>query len=143
MAFSMNGTSGASGPSAEINVTPLIDVLLVLLIIFMVIVPVAPRGLDATALTPDKHPDAQRPEPPVLVRVDGEAESPTYKVDGASVTRGQLGPRVEKLLASRADRQMLVQADPRLDFRTVADVVDAGRAAGADTVGIVTPGSSH
>jgi biopolymer transport protein TolR len=137
MAFS---TNGSEGQSSEINVTPLIDVLLVLLIIFMVIVPVVPKGLAAATPSPSSHPDAaQQNDSPVLVRVDGESGSPVYQVNGERLGRNELGARLEILLAPRADRQMLVQADPGLNFETVADVLDLGKAAGAETVGLMTP----
>jgi len=103
MAFSTNGTSGGDGLSSEINVTPLIDVLLVMLIIFLVIVPEMPRGLNsalpsvATAGAADE--DADRP---ILVQVEQGQTTVRYLVDGVSVERAEVAPRLRELLSRRS-----------------------------------------
>jgi biopolymer transport protein TolR len=137
MAFS-TGTS--RGLSSEINVTPLIDVLLVLLIIFMMIVPVAPPGLNA-ALPPAPSSDVEDDvmNRPILVQVESGETVARYIVDGADVSRTDLAPRLLELLAKKSARNVLVRADAKLDFVTVAEVVNAGKAAGADSIGLVTP----
>jgi biopolymer transport protein TolR len=140
MAFSTNGTSGGNGLSCEINVTPLIDVLLVMLIIFMVIVPVLPRGLNTafpSAANPGVAEDANRP---VLVDVEQGPTGVRYVVDGVGMERTEVAPRLRELLSRRSVRQMLLKADAKLDFGVIAGVIDAGQAAGAESVGLVTPG---
>jgi len=141
MAFS---TGGAKGLSSEIDVTPLIDVLLVLLIIFMVIVPLAPFGLKTTIPVPrSSNPPVEPAETPVLVELNGDADRSAYRIDGAVVESGAFEARLRELLATRSERRMLVRADAGLDFGAVSSVVDAGRAAGVDTVGLITPGADR
>jgi biopolymer transport protein TolR len=139
MAFSTSGSSVGSGLSSEINVTPLIDVLLVMLIIFMVIVPIMPHGLGtslpAAGSTFDKNTDG-----PVLVQIEQGSSSVRYVLDGASVERAEIGSRLVSALSKRSARRMLLKADADLDFGVIAGVIDAGLAAGADGIGLMTPG---
>ena len=144
MAFSTNGSSRGDGLSSEINVTPLIDVLLVMLIIFMVIVPVVPRGLSSPI--PSTSPASVADEAsdhPILVRVFGDRLATRYVVDGAGLSRADISPRLVALLSKMSVRQVLVQADPNLDFATVVDLIDAGKAAGAESIGLVTPATEN
>lgn len=141
MAFSTTGTSGGKGLSSDINVTPLIDVLLVMLIIFMVIVPVMPRGLNS-ALPSAASGVADSADRPILVQVEQGQAAVLYLVDGVAVARGEVAPRLLELLSRRSVRQVLLKADAKLDFGVIAGVIDAGRAAGAESIGLVTPGSA-
>ena len=140
MAFSTNGTSRGHGLSSEINVTPLIDVLLVMLIIFMVIVPVMPRGL-TSALPPVATADAatEAADRPILVRVERGPATDRYSVDGVDLERAEVAPRLRERLSRRSVRQILLRGDAKLDFAVIAGVIDAGHAAGAESVGLLTP----
>ncbi len=141
MAFSTTGTSRGKGLSSEINVTPLIDVLLVMLIIFMVIVPVMPRGLNSVLPSPATHGTAEVTEPPVLVQVEQGQTAVRYVVDGVWMERNEVAPRLLALLSKRSVRQVLLKGEAKLDFGVVAGVIDAGKAAGAESIGLLTPGS--
>jgi biopolymer transport protein ExbD len=141
MACSTTGTSGGEGLSSEINVTPLIDVLLVMLIIFMVIVPVMPRGLKLS-LPSAASGVAEAADRPILVQVEQGQAAVLYLVDGVAVARGEVAPRLLELLSRRSVRQVLLKADAKLDFGVIAGVIDAGQAAGAESIGLVTPGTA-
>jgi biopolymer transport protein TolR len=139
MAFSTTGTSRGASLTSEINVTPLIDVLLVMLIIFMVIVPVLPRGLNS-ALPSASTPGVEGAEHPVLVQVEQGQTGVRYLVDGVGMERAEVAPRLLELLSRRSVRQVLLKGDAKLDFGVIAGVIDAGQAAGAERVGLLTPG---
>src|SRR5271168_3290179 len=139
MAFSTTGTSGGDGLASEINVTPLIDVLLVMLIIFMVIAPVMPRGLNSTLPSPAPAAD-EATDRSILVQVEQRQIAVRYLVDGVDLERAEVAPRLRELLSRRSVRQVLLKADARLDFGVIAGVVDAGQAAGADSIELLTPG---
>jgi biopolymer transport protein TolR len=135
-------TGGGGGYSSDINMTPMIDILLVLLIIFMVIVPVTPKGLDALVPQPPKNPEKQsQPNDRTIVvqvlHVPGG--TPQYKINETPYAKGDLLPRLTEIYANRAERIMFVKGDDDLNFAYVAEVIDIGRAANVDHIGLMTP----
>ena len=130
MAFS----SSSSSPSAEINVTPLIDVLL---IIFMVIAPVLPHGLDSSV--PQGRTSASTVSLPAVVHIiaGNAGTSPRYQIDARETTFAELRPALAQVFASRQDRTLFVQADRALSFGQVALVAGEARAAGAGTIAFI------
>jgi biopolymer transport protein TolR len=134
------GPSG--GQSANINVTPLIDVLLVLLIIFMVISPVKPKGLDA--LVPQPPPPNAPKTPPtdrtIVVQVidRGAGQDPSLKINDEDATWENLQGRLADIYKQRAEKVMFVKGDDAIPFQNVANVIDIAHAAGVDKVGLIT-----
>jgi biopolymer transport protein ExbD len=136
MAMSMGSKAGNM---SEINVTPMIDILLVLLIIFMVIVPVTPKGLEALVPQPPKTDLPQRESTIVVQVLNRPGAAPAYKINDVDVARNELQPRLTEIFANRAERVMFVKSDDSVDFSSVAEVIDIGRAANVDHIGLMTP----
>ncbi len=138
MAMSMGGSGGSM---SEMNVTPMIDILLVLLIIFMVIVPVTPKGLDALVPQPPKNPQQQQPsDRTIVVQVlYRPGQPPAYRINDTDVTHAELLPKLTEIYANRAERVMFVKGDDNVNFAYIADVIDIGKAANVDHIGLMTP----
>jgi biopolymer transport protein TolR len=129
---------GGSKQRADINVTPLIDVLLVLLIIFMVITPLTPKGLEAMAPQPPK--DKNQPPDPndrtVVIQIGADHG---IKINEEIVTPAKLQDRLQEIFKSRAERVAFVKGDKDSEFKEIAFAIDCAKGAGVDKIGLMTP----
>ena len=137
--MAMTSSNVSHGVSSEINVTPLIDVLLVLLIIFMVIVPMVPKGQEALVPKPPKDDQTYSDRTIVVSVLHAVGNSLEYKINQDVVSKDALSARLAEIYANRAERVMFIKGDDDVNFAQVADVIDIGHAAGVDHVGLITP----
>jgi biopolymer transport protein TolR len=135
MGMAVGGSGG--GPKGDINVTPMIDVLLVLIIIFMVITPLTPKGLEA--LIPQPPPPNQKPnasdQRTVVVTIDKDHH---MTINQEPADEATMGGRLAEIFKTRAERVVFIKGDPSLDFLWVAKAIDIAHGAGIDKVGLMT-----
>jgi biopolymer transport protein TolR len=132
---------GGGGPVSEMNVTPMIDVLLVLIIIFMVIQPTTPKGLEALVPQPPKQ---NTPPPPdndrtIVVQVVAGAAAPTYKINDQAFAKTDLQSELTRIFSTRTEKVMFIRGDRDLNFSSVAEVIGMGHAADVTNIGLMTP----
>ncbi|HEX3745370.1 MAG TPA: biopolymer transporter ExbD [Bryobacteraceae bacterium] len=127
----------AGGPKSDINMTPMIDVLLVLIIIFMVITPLTPKGLEA--LVPQPPPPGQKAsaadQRTVVIVIDANHN---FMINAEPTTEATMGDRLTEIFKTRAERVVFVKGDPSIDFSYVARAIDIAHGAGIDKVGLMT-----
>jgi biopolymer transport protein ExbD len=133
-------TGGSGGQTADINVTPLIDVLLVLLIIFMVITPLTPKGLEALVpQPPPPHQPETQTDRTVVVQVLLEGGKTKLKINQEDVTLDNLHTRLVDIFKTRAERVMFVKGDNDVEFQNVAQVIDIAKGTQfVDKIGLIT-----
>jgi biopolymer transport protein TolR len=129
---------GKKGVMADMNIVPLIDILLVLLIIFMVITPTTPHGLEALVPQPTP-PNAQENQEllakTIVVQVAADGK---LKINQDDATWDDLGPRLSDIFKIRAEKVAFIKGDDNVQFVDVAHAIDIMRGAGIEKVGLIT-----
>ncbi len=135
------GGGSTGGAVSDMNVTPLIDVLLVLLIIFMVIQPTTPKGLDTVVPQPPKDKNTPQSDTKVIVvSVLNTGAVPTYQINNQTFPKDQMATELTKIYETRNEKIMFIKGDRDLNFGAVADAVGFGKQAAVTNIAIITPG---
>jgi biopolymer transport protein TolR len=140
MAFS---TAGGGPLRAEINITPMIDILLVLIIVFMVVVSMSqPKGLKAQIPQPAPEKPQPQPERTIVIQVawSGDNRPPSLKINDEDVEWDRLHDRLSEIFNQRIERVAFIRGDDDVDFQYVADAISIARVSGVDKVGLLTKG---
>jgi biopolymer transport protein ExbD len=127
------GTSGA-GPTADINMTPMIDVLLVLLIIFMVIQPTLQKGIEVQVPPVDRGETTQAPPDQIVLEIQ---PGPVYTINNLPVSSDNLEARIRGIFQDRPRKVLFVKGAETLTYGDVIEAVDAARGGGIEVVGLV------
>jgi biopolymer transport protein TolR len=138
MGMAAGGNKG--GSIAEMNVVPLIDILLVLLIIFMVITPLTPTGIEVMIPQPNADEHVRLISPAIVVQVlsGAKTDKATLKINNQDATWESLGSRMDQIFRERAEKVAFVRGDSDVMFTDVARAIDIMRGAGIDKVGLMT-----
>ena len=131
--MAMGGGNPSGGLTNEINVTPMIDVLLVLLIIFMMVIPMSRKAIDLQLPdpTPDNTPQGPPPSQIVLEVLPGN----TYRVNSQPIAKNDLAKRLKEIYDPRPDKIIFIKGDPTVKYSDVIFAMDVARGAGVKVIG--------
>ena len=130
--MAMSGGNPSSGLTNEINVTPMIDVLLVLLIIFMMVIPMSRKAIDLQL--PDPTPNADQSGPPPSQIVLEVLPGNTFKINSQPVSKEELQKKLKEIYDPRPDKIIFVKGDPTVKYSDVIAAMDAARGAGVKVI---------
>ena len=133
MAMDVGGAKG--GPKSDINVTPLVDVMLVLLIIMMLIAPMLQKGVPVTLPVADNTVDKPETQNQTVVAVDSKNK---FYVDGIEVERSMMADRVKTKLEDKTERIVLIKGDQDASYSSIMAAMDDLRKVGIEDIGLIT-----
>jgi len=133
MSMDVGGAKG--GVKSDINVTPLVDVMLVLLIIMMIVAPLLQKGADVKLPVATNTADKPETQDQTVVAID---KNDRYFVNGLPVARDQLRTKVEEILETKKERIILIKADEDAKYAAIMDCMDELRALGIEDMGLIT-----
>jgi len=133
MSMSLGGTGRLK---ADVNMTPMIDVLLVLIIIFMVITPIAPKGLDVLIPQPSPPDRAAPPADDIVITVRSDK---SLRLNQEPITLEELYARLKGIFGTSGNRVIFIRGEAGLAFQQVAEVIDTAKGAGAARIGLMGP----
>lgn len=133
--MSMQVGGSSTGPKADINVTPLVDVMLVLLIIMMIIAPLLQQGVALTLPIANNSSEKPETQEDTLVQITADGR---FHVNGKAVQDNELRVRVEEALELKAQRILIIKADEDTAYSSVMQAMDELRAVGLEDIGLIT-----
>ena len=136
MAMAVGGKS--DNTIADINVTPMVDIMLVLLIIFMVVTPLLQKGVSVDLARTKYQREMREADRDDAVVVAVTRDAKIFLNSDQIPNKDQLGPKIQDILASKVDKTVYIKSDRRAKYGEVVDVVDIVRAVGVDTLGLLT-----
>jgi len=131
--MAMAAGSGGGGPQSDINITPMIDVLLVLLIIFLVIQPALQKGIEVQVPPVEQRQASEQPPDQITLEVQ---PGPSYSINQIPVPPNQLRQRIEEIFADRERKVLFVKGAESIVYGDVVRAMDAARGAGIEVVGL-------